>query len=119
MTRYQVQTDGIHMVRKKGSLPNIIGPYTPRLRAALADAQGPVKSLRHVLTDSAGQRVTYSAIRSAFVRAMARAGQSGWTIHDIKAKGYTDHVSGHTAAGHRTDMSGVYRRKPTTAGPTR
>ena len=114
----QVGTEGVTVARGKGSLPNLM-KWTPRLRAAVDAARGPVPSLTHVLASDRGQRITYSALRSAFVRAMERAGQSGWTIHDIKAKGYSDHANGHLAAGHRSDMRRVYDRKIRTSEPTR
>lgn len=67
---------------------------TPRLRAALdrllviREATRSASPALIVTRD--GGRYTYAGIRSAWVRARDKAGVSGMTMHDIKAKALTD-----------------------------
>jgi hypothetical protein len=68
--------------------------------------------------------VSYSAVRSAFVRALEKKERSEpalrqrFTVHDIKAKGITDHKNHH--GGHRSArMRDVYVRKAEDVDSTR
>ena len=68
--------------------------------------------------------VTYSAVRSAFVRALEKAERARaplrerFTVHDIKAKGITDHKNHY--GGHRSArMRDVYVRKAEQVDSTR
>lgn len=67
---------------------------TPRLRAALdklLSIRAAVRSASPALIVTRdGGRYTYAGIRSAWVRARDKAGVSGMTMHDIKAKALTD-----------------------------
>ncbi len=68
--------------------------------------------------------MSYSAVRSAFVRALQKAERSEpalrqrCTVHDIKAKGITYHKNHH--GGHRSArMRDVYVRKAEEVDSTR
>lgn len=119
LKRSDVLENGVLVRRTKGSESEIT-TWTPRLQAALKAAErfnGDVIS-PYLIHDRKGLKITYGAARSAFVRALEKAGVERFTLHDIKAKGITDHK--HHAGGHRSArMREVYVRMPDEVESTR
>ena len=76
----------------KGSTgAQVVIEWTPKLK----DAIGRIKAmkrrnLRYVFTTQDGQQYTYSGVRSAWDRALERAGVKDCHIHDLRAKALTD-----------------------------
>jgi len=115
LTPNHVRKDGILLERSKGS-DSEITLWSERLRQAVSRAQKlPGNDKHFLLHNSKGHSFSYSALRSAFVRALDKAEKDGleerFTFHDIKAKGITDHKTNH--GGHRSErMRKVYVRLP-------
>ncbi|KAF0801805.1 integrase family protein, partial [Alcanivorax xiamenensis] len=127
-----IKASGLHLRRKKGSESEIT-LWTPRLRDALEAAKALHRGAdsQYLIHGKDGDKVTYWAVRSAFVRAMDKAMdkklahkdktsaiEEWFTFHDIKAKGITDHKNHH--GGHRSKrMRDVYVRKAEEVDSTR
>lgn len=107
-----IVSEGIYLKRSKGSESEIT-LWTPRLRSAVEAARGHHVNVssQYLLHDRHGGAITYSALRSAFVRALDRSGVDKFTLHDLKAAGISDHED--HAGGHRSArMRDVYVRTP-------
>jgi len=102
-----------------------LNTQTPRLRAAVDGAlrhsyggATPIGDAR-LLLNNHGQRITVSAWNSALQRLrpeMDRLGFDRFTLHDLKAKGYSEQRV--QEAGHRSErMHRVYNRKPRLVEP--
>lgn len=120
LQRSDVTEKGVLLRRTKGSKSEVT-LWSDRLSQAVSAAkalhQGRIS--RFLIHDKSGDRIKYPAIRSAFVRAREKAGlQKPFTLHDIKAKGITDHKQ--HAGGHRSArMRDVYVRKADEVDSTR
>lgn len=132
LERRDVGAEGVHLRRKKGS-DSEITRWSPRLQDAVKAARAlhGHSFSRYLVHGRQGDKVGYSAVRSAFVRAMEKAMdperaekdrqaaiRTWFTFHDIKAKGITDHKNHH--GGHRSArMRDVYVRKAEEVDSTR
>lgn len=123
MTTDQIQQGGIYVVRGKGS-ENEITEWSDRLRAAVSEALALAAATQSelVIHDTRGNPIRLSTFDSAWQRLMQRAKenglQEGFTFHDIKAKGISDHESHY--GGHRSaKMKAVYQRNPKKVKPTK
>lgn len=112
LSRGDLLDDGVRVRRLKGSKTNVV-LWSPRLRAAVDAAKAlPARvATTTLLHDKAGQPLKYAAVRSAWDLTQKRCAKaaeadgvvwSGFTRHDLKRKGATDHKSG-TVAGHKTE----------------
>lgn len=116
--RADVLKHGLQLKRGKGSNSEVTA-YSVRLQAAIdaALAWNRFTISPWLLHTKKGEQVKYSAFRSAWERAKKKAGVEGFTFHDQKAKGITDHKDHH--GGHRSDrMRDVYVRQPDRIEPT-
>lgn len=117
-----IKEEGVLLVRSKRS-DSEVTLWSDRLRTAIDQAMAmPGRNDQYIIHDEDGEQVTYSAIRSAYVRAMEKALKNGlkekFTLHDLKAKGITDHKTNH--GGHRSErMRQVYVRKAEKVESTR
>lgn len=89
-----IATEGLYFKpskTEKTTGAKVLITWTPRLKAVVAriEAIGR-KNLRHVLTNQEAQPLEYSTFYSAWHRSRERAGISGVTFHDMKAKALTD-----------------------------
>lgn len=92
--------------------------WTPALRALVARIKAaPHVGLRHVFTTRGGSAYSYTALNSAWRRALARSGVKDAHIHDIRAKALTDVDRSHgvTAA----QRMGAHATQSQTAGYVR
>lgn len=65
--------------------------WTPALRALVARIKSaPHVGVRYVFTTRGGSAYSYTALKSAWQRALARAGIENAHIHDLRAKALTD-----------------------------
>ena len=110
--------EGLNWDRSKGS-DGEVTTWTPRLRAAVDGAlkhsygdSRPIGNAR-ILLNNYGQPITNSAWNSALGRLrpkMKELGIEPFTLHDLKAKGYSEQTDPY--AGHKSPkMHGVYGRK--------
>ncbi|HAD44423.1 MAG TPA: hypothetical protein DEB61_11360 [Alcanivorax sp.] len=125
LRRVDLSDEGVLLRRTKGSKSELTR-WSDRLREAVRAAQALHKGVISpcLLHGANGEPVTYSAVRSAFVRALSKAEEASpplrrrFTVHDIKAKGITDHKNHH--GGHRSArMRDVYVRKAEEVDSTR
>ena len=114
-TRFKdVEPDGLNTRRVKGS-NDALTLWTPRLKSVVE--MGLEGSLKvpdmPIVNNNKGSPVTYSALRSAWVRAIKKSGVKGCTFHDLKAKGVSDFEGDKkSASGHKTEaMVAIYDRK--------
>lgn len=116
LRKSDVLQEGLRLTRLKGSEGEIT-LWTPRLRAAVDAALDwhPKAPGPWLLHDKHGGQLRKNAIDSAWQRLMkkwAEAGNERFTLHDLKAKGYSDQEE--QWAGHK-DKSGAmhktYNRK--------
>lgn len=129
LTRADLLQEGVRVARGKGSKTNVVA-WSPRLRAATEAAKAlPARiSTTLLLHDADGQPLRYAAVRSAWVASMKRCAKAaeqeglvwtGFTRHDLKRKGVTDHKTG-TVAGHKTEqMRNRYRVREDVEEPVR
>lgn len=120
LRRADLRDEGVLLRRSKGSKSELTRSARGREGSAGA-SQG---CSPHLIHGRDGGPVTYSAVRSAFVRALDKAERANpplrrrFTMHDIKAKGITDHKNHH--GGHRSArMRDVYVRKEEEVDSTR
>lgn len=116
--------EGLRLRRTKGS-DGEITKWTPRLRAAvdgaLAHSYGKATPIGDaiLLLNNHGQRITDRAWNSALGRLRPKMDELGierFTLHDLKAAGYSD--QDRQDAGHRSErMHRVYSRKFRTVEP--
>lgn len=125
LRRADLRDEGLLLRRTKGSKSELTR-WSDRLREAVRAAQALHRSVisPYLLHGRDGAPVSYSAVRSAFVRALEKAERAEpalrqrFTVHDIKAKGITDHKNHH--GGHRSArMRDVYVRKAEEVDSTR
>ncbi len=113
-----ITEDGLRLERGKGSLGEITA-WTPRLRRAVNGAlthsygaTSPIASAT-LLLNNRGRKITDSAWNSALQRLrpkMMELGIEAFTLHDLKAAGYSDQAE--QFAGHKSEkMDKVYNRK--------
>lgn len=116
---------GVLVRRTKGSRSETTR-WSDRLREAVRAAQAINRGVLspYLLHDKRGSPLSYPAVRSAFVRALEKAERAAprlrqrFTLHDIKAKGITDHKNHH--GGHRSArMRDVYVRRAEEVDSTR
>lgn len=113
-----IQEEGLRLVRAKGSEGEIT-KWTPRLyravKGALDHSYGDVAPIGNarILLNNFGSPITDSAWNSALGRLrpkMRELGMEPFTLHDLKASGYSDQVV--QDAGHRSErMHSIYSRK--------
>lgn len=109
-----VLQEGLRLRRLKGSEGEITA-WTPRLRAAVDAALdwNPAAPGPWLLHDKHGSPIKKNALDSAWQRLMKKwvdAGGERFTLHDLKAAGYSDQES--QWAGHKSArMHAVYSRK--------
>lgn len=113
-----VLAEGLRLRRGKGSAGEIT-QWTPRLRAAvegaLAHSYGTITPIGDslLLLNNDGSRITPAAWNSALGRLKPKMDELGierFTLHDLKAAGYSDQVR--QDAGHRSEkMHRTYSRK--------
>jgi integrase len=118
----------VHVRRRKGSRDNLT-TWTPRLRAAIAEAKNLVLPAAvpidpAIVRGQMGGRLTESGFQTTWQRLMTAAIEKGvieerFTFHDLKAKGVSDSSGDKQAAsGHKTAaMVKVYDRKLTQVKP--
>ncbi len=115
LTEFELRDEGI-FIRQGKTGKKQIKAWSPRLRAAveLARSQPSTIGTAVIIHTRKGQRYTRSGFEKAWQRAMKKAKQSGFTFHDLKAKGITDYQGDKKKfSGHRTQrMVEVYDRKP-------
>jgi integrase len=126
LTEKDVTEEGIYLKRAKGSSSEITG-YSDRLHAALAEARSLFPSSavlisRPLIHSKTGEPIPAESLKTAFNRVMHKAMESGlkewFTLHDVKAKGISDHST--KASGHKTKkMQAVYDRKPSVTPATK
>jgi len=125
LRRADLSDEGVLLRRTKGSKSELTR-WSDRLREAVREAQALHRGVisPYLLHGANGEPATYSAVRSAFVRALGKAEEASpplrrrFTVHDIKAKGITDHKNHH--GGHRSArMRDVYVRKAEEVDSTR
>jgi len=119
LTESDLLQDGVYLNRTKGSTSEITG-YSDRLTAAIKEAKSfmpsaPVHISRPLFHNSEGAPLSDDYLKKCFAKVREIAFKSGlkvsFTLHDVKAKGVTDHKT--HASGHRTSkMNAVYNRKP-------
>ena len=128
MTQRDLKDEGVHVRRRKGSRDNLT-TWTPRLRAAIAEAKNlalpaavPIDPA--IVRSQTGDRLTESGFQTTWQRLMTAAFENGvieerFTFHDLKAKGISDSSGDKQAAsGHKTAaMVTVYDRKLTQVKP--
>lgn len=109
-----VRPDGVLVRRTKGSDATVVR-WSDRLRRVIEEArQLPGEASVLVIHDRHGQPISETAYNSARRRMMKRAGLSGFTGHDLKAKGTSDlqNATPHDT-GHRSPSQfRKYVRKP-------
>jgi hypothetical protein len=113
-----ITTEGLDWERTKGSEGEIT-EWTPRLRAAIDGAlkhsYGDARPIGNmpILLNNRGERITASAWNSALQRLrpkMVELGIEPFTLHDLKAKGYSEQDD--QFAGHKSPkMHDTYNRK--------
>ena len=120
LRRADVSEVGVFLQRTKGS-DSEVTRWSPRLKDAVKAAKSIHSDVisPYLLHSADGGPVRYPAVRSAFVRALAKAGLAeDFTLHDLKAKGITDHKHHH--GGHKSArMREVYIRKAEEVDSTR
>lgn len=95
--RWQDVTDaGLYVEQakgKRGSTPvRLLIEWTPALRAAVDACAEGTNKLGHLLKTRSGGPYTYAGLRSAWVRACARAGVEDLHIHDLRGRAGVDVV---------------------------
>lgn len=119
LQRKHLRDEGIYLKRKKGSESEIT-LWSPRLKAAVADAQAHNRDVisPYLLHNKLGRPITTNAVNQAYQKIKKKTKIKGITFHDLKAKGITDHKQHH--GGHRSArMEAVYVRLPDAVEPTR
>jgi integrase len=116
LTRDDVTEEGILLRRGKGSRSEIT-LWTPRLSAAYKAAKDhhPNALSRHLIHNADGKPITNHQVKMAWQRAMAKAKVRGlehsYTLHDLKARGISNHPQ--KEGGHKSKkMAAVYDRVP-------
>lgn len=90
-----VGADGITVVQGKGKgRVRLLIEWTPALRAAVDACADGRERIGHLLKTQSGGPYTYGGIRSAWVRACARAGIEDLTIHDLRGRAGVDALEG-------------------------
>jgi integrase len=124
-----VTEDGLVFVQgKAGGRVRLLVEWSPALRAAIDACAVDRQRIGHVLKTQSGGSYTYGGIRSAWVRACARAGVADLNIHDLRGRAGVDALEaagqdvraaqallGHSAEGmtrHYTDGKYAKRVKP-------
>jgi integrase len=132
LRRADIGDTGVYVRRTKGSNSEVTR-WSERLREAVSAALSLHKATisPYLLHGADGQPLSYPAVRSAFARALKKAQdeklahkdqrpvlKKAFTVHDLKAKGITDHKHHH--GGHRSArMREVYVRKAEEVDSTR
>lgn len=110
LTRANLTTEGVRVVRRKGSRGNMT-TWTPRLRAAVDAAQAlprkviPIDdALAYLIPGDDGGRLKESTVQTAWQRIMPGLAdreevEARFTLHDLKAKGISDTEEGERRAG--------------------
>lgn len=114
----QITDDGIYIKQKKTGKKQIKA-WSPRLRDAISASRGLLVAgagSTFVVCHKNGEPVTYRQLNSAWRLATSRAGVTGCTFHDLKAKGISDYdgtaSEKQAFSGHRTlAQVEVYDRK--------
>lgn len=114
----QITEDGIY-IRQKKTGKKQIKAWAPRLRDAISASRGLLAAgagSTFVVCHQNGEPVTYRQLNAAWRLATSRAGISGCTFHDLKAKGISDYdgtaSEKQAFSGHRTlAQVEVYDRK--------
>lgn len=119
LTEFDISDQGIFIERAKGSENEITG-WTPRLRDAVKLARSlypnaPTSTKRPLIRGKNGLAIPESTYKTAMTRLKKLAAQRGvtinFTMHDLKAKGISDHNK--NFGGHRDKkMQAVYNRTP-------
>jgi len=132
LTRANLSTEGVLVVRRKGS-KNTLTLWSPRLRAAVDAALAlprPFVALvdhqHYLIPGATGGRMNESTVQTAWQRIMPVALSAGlkerFTVHDLKAKGISDTEEGErrAGAGHMDPRitERVYNRLPGKAKPS-
>lgn len=84
-----VTDDGLIVDQGKTSEPLLI-EWTPALRAAVEACAAERDRIGHLLVQSTGKPYRYAGVRSAWVRALARAGIEDLHIHDLRGRAGAD-----------------------------
>ncbi|MCI4412135.1 MAG: tyrosine-type recombinase/integrase [Thiotrichales bacterium] len=116
MKKDDIGTEGLMLRRAKGSKTQIIG-WTDRLKTAvniLVDQSEKINS-QWLVHDRDGQQINDSSFETAWHRLQQKykeSGMTGFTFHDLKAKGVSDFDGDKLkASGHKTTaMLNVYDR---------
>lgn len=88
-----VNDEGVTVVQGKGrGRVRLLIEMTPALKAALDACAAGTHRLGHLLKTQSGSGYTYAGIRSAWVRACARAGISDLHIHDLRGRAGVDAI---------------------------
>lgn len=126
ITEADLLEDGVYLNRSKGSLSEITG-YSDRLVVAIKEAKSlmpdaPVHISRPLFHNKKGAPLSADYVKKSFGKVRDLALKNGlkesFTLHDVKAKGVTDHAK--NASGHKTKkMEAVYNRKPGITESTR
>lgn len=106
---------GVSVKRSKKSESELT-TWTPRLRKAIDEARAlfPDATSKYLIHNEDGSMITENQFRNAWRRTMEKAKKrglkKGFTFHDIKARGVTNHPTQHS--GHKSErMRSVYVRK--------
>ncbi len=110
----QITDAGIQLEQGKTG-ERLLIEWSPALRAAIDACERDGERIGHVLRTESGRRYRYSGIRSAWVRACARAGIVDLHIHDLRGRAGMDQrdalglESAKALLGHRSiRMTEVY-----------
>ncbi|MDT7835021.1 tyrosine-type recombinase/integrase [Aquabacterium sp. OR-4] len=88
-----VSDQGVTVVQDKGQgRVRLLIEMTPALRAAVDACAEGTHRIGHLLKTQSGSGYTYAGIRSAWVRACARAGITDLHIHDLRGRAGVDAI---------------------------
>lgn len=88
-----VSAEGVTVVQGKGrGRVRLLIEMTPALQAVLDACAEGTHRIGHVLKTQSGSGYTYAGIRSAWVRACARAGITDLHIHDLRGRAGVDAI---------------------------